>query len=98
MPLTMDNSPVEVGDKVHDIRFGAGKIVAADPGSETFVARFSRGVEFTYNQEGKRTQSEYPRTLFWHNPVAGAPPKDEQRWFECRRLTGEVIKSFRNIR
>ena len=98
MPLTMDNSLVEVGDKVHDIRFGAGSVVEINPGAEQFTVEFYRGVSFVYGSNGTRAVGEYPRTLYWHSPVAAAPPKDEYRWFECKRLAGEIIQSFRNIR
>lgn len=92
--VLMDGYKVEVGDRIFDTRFGWGTVFLTQPG---FVSvEFPKNLRYKYTNEGRR--GKLPRSLFWQDPVVGAPPKDEFRWNEAKRLMGQVIATFRRIR
>ena len=93
-PVTMDSDEIVLGDRVYDVLYGNGTV------REILVEGRFR-VQF----DGKKTMKTYAgtgigvryskRTLFWHDPLFGAPPKDESRWHAFRPIVVGLIESLR---
>lgn len=95
MAHEMDNDPVQIGDKMYDVQFGAGEVVELKV-ADRFRVRFAKGT-YTYEGTGIRVDASV-RTLYWHNPIVVLPAKDDIRWDEARRLCSALIKELRSMR
>lgn len=81
--MYLDNSPVFPKDSVYDLVYGAGIVQKLLPGENRFLVSFgSRIVSYRNNGTGMFTN----RTLFWHNPIPGPPPKDAHAFGFYREL------------
>lgn len=81
--MYIDESPVFTGDLVYDLIYGQGKVEKLLSLENKIIVSFgSRTV--AYRSDGSGPFST--RTLFWHNPIMGAPPKDEKAFGFYRAL------------
>lgn len=95
--VVMDNHGVAVGDKVYDVRYGAGKVAGTDPTTNSIMVDFeSPKTQLVFSNTGRHGSNR--RSLFWHNPIVAPPPKDEWRWVEVTHLMKDVVKCFERIR
>lgn len=78
MQHMMDGQLVELGDRVFDVAFGAGVVTYLAPDGGTTVT-FDTNRTIGYNAAGNTRRFTH-RTLFWHNPIAVAPPKEGNNW------------------
>lgn len=78
MTHTMDGSPVIKGETVYDTAFGVGVVSTLLP-DKTFVVKFLDGRQAGYALNGTTNRFNV-RTLYWHNPVVIAPPKETKNW------------------
>lgn len=87
--MYMDNFPVFQGDLVHDLVYGIGTVEKVMSAENRFVVTFgSRTLSYRQNGSGPFTT----RTLFWHNPVMGAPPKSDKAFGFYRELCVTLAK------
>lgn len=89
---SLDGYDAQVGDKVYDVAFGSGKVDhLGDNGS--ISVRFGDGRTAGYN--GGRTRRFTVRTLYWHNPVVAAPPKDTVLWEIVRAAAAAISATLK---
>lgn len=81
--MYMDNFPVFQGDHVFDVVYGAGVVEKVIGSEKRFLVSFgNRTVAYRSDGTGIFTN----RTLYWHNPVPGIPPKDAKAFDFYREL------------
>jgi len=83
----LDGDPVERGDLVFDVVYGAGQVVEVLPQGR-FRVRFGRRT-YTYDENGMRSEWDF-RTLYWHDPVIYVPPKAAAKWDRLKRLVAAI--------
>lgn len=81
--MYMDNFPVLQGDQVHDLIYGAGVVEKIIGSEKRFLVSFGNRV-VSYRSDG--TGAFANRTLYWHNPIPGIPPKDARAFGFYREL------------
>lgn len=81
--MYLDNCPVLQGDNVYDVVYGSGFVEKLVPSENRFLVNFgNRTIGYRQNGSGLFTS----RTLYWHNPIPGAPPKDAAAFGFYREL------------
>jgi len=91
--MRLDGSVVKVGDRVHVLGRGEGKVTEAV--STSCVVTQPNGVFFRYSDNGVQNGSTH-RTLYWRDPVVIAPLKDEEGWNKLVIAMREISKLFRS--
>lgn len=87
--MYMDGAPIFPEDPVYDLINGSGKIVKLLPQESRFIVDFgNKMMAYRVNGSGPFTM----RTLYWHNPVPGAPPKDDAAFGFYRELCISLAK------
>jgi len=76
--MKLDGYDVIVGDTVHDVAFGPGKVVSLRDLDDKFEVRFVQGNSGLYRTTGIGPALQR-RTLFWTDPVLFVPSKDPAR-------------------
>lgn len=87
--MYLDESPIFPGDNVYDVLYGAGFVEKLLPLEKRFIVQFGARV-VAYRQDG--TGPFNNRTLYWHNPIMGAPPKDSAAFGFYRELCVNLSK------
>jgi len=81
--MYLDGSPIFPNDTVYDLVYGSGIVQKLLPGENKFLVSFgNRVISYRINGTGMFTN----RTLFWHNPIPGPPPKDAHAFGFYREL------------
>jgi hypothetical protein len=95
MALTLDGSPVVIGDAVFDVVFGAGTVRQVSDTRITVL--FANQPARTYAGNGVSTVLQ-ARTLYWADPMQSLPPplKDAQHRTILANAVGELAKHIRN--
>jgi hypothetical protein len=87
---TLDNSPITVGAKVFDLVHAWGEVTRV--GTNTFTVAFGQHqVAFSFSGIA---QGAGRRTLYWHDPIVIAPPKDATTWGKQRHVLATVATHF----
>lgn len=81
--MYMDGSPVFAGNMVYDLIYGQGKVQQLIASENRFLVSFGERV-VSYRSSGHGLFTN--RTLFWHNPIVGPPPKDSAAFGFYREL------------
>ena len=81
--MTLDGSPVEIGDSLYCTVLGPG--VAEVVGASTVGVRFASSSQLTQYDNGGLGPWRR-RTLYWDDPVVFIPPKDQERWSYTKSL------------
>jgi hypothetical protein len=81
--MYLDGSPIFPEDQVYDLVYGPGVVQKLLPAENRFIVNFgNRVIGYRTNGTGLFTS----RTLFWHNPIPGPPPKDARAFGFYREL------------
>lgn len=88
--MYLDESPIFPNDLVYDIIYGQGKVEKILPLENKVLVSFGQRT-MGYRNDGSGPFSV--RTLYWHNPIMGAPPKDEKA-FEFYRTLCVTLGGF----
>ena len=90
--MELDGYEILVGDTVHDIVFGNGKVERLVPDEKRFWVNHGGGSLRSYNDKGFGNFKE--RTLFWKNPITIIPHKHDDAWdktVEISHLVGKAL-------
>jgi hypothetical protein len=98
MPVMLDNDPVRVGDVVHDITYGTGRVTELFNENATFRVLFSahNNRQIVYSRYGTSRVS-FGRTLYWHDPIMVIPRKSEINWMKVRAVCVTVYNAMKDL-
>ncbi len=88
----LDSDVVELGDTVHDVVLGVGRV------SETYADgrfRVNFGTRLVVYSGSGHSKLNRGRTLYWHDPVVALPTKSDSRWVLMKRLCAAIIAEVR---
>ena len=88
----LDNDVVALGDTVHDVVLGVGRVSEIFPDGRFMVSFPTRRVAYTGTGRSKLNRG---RTLYWHDPIVAIPTKNDSRWLLMKRLCAAIIAEVR---
>jgi hypothetical protein len=92
--MIMDGDTVNVGDKVYDVFYGDGTVseLLVDNRARVIFRTKPYGLVFGDNGVGVRYTQ---RTLYWHDPILMAPPKNVRLWLFLRPVIIKLVSDAR---
>ena len=93
---TLSNSPISIGDSVHDIIYGPGEVVAIDGSGNLTVTFGSAGRPRKYSQQGITGKLCY-RTLFHRPPAIIEFPREECNAAKLACALDQVMGIFNDL-
>lgn len=88
--MQMDGYDVNIGDSVHDLIFGAGKVERLVKEQDRFWVKFGPNNLRCFSNQGFGNFQE--RTLFWKNPITIIPHKHDEAWDMTVAISNSVAK------
>jgi hypothetical protein len=91
----MDGAEVYIGDSMHDMQFGRGRVVEILSNNRVILNFAPTNRRYTFNTLTGCMNGRQFRTLFWQDPVLAVPVKDDAQWVLMRNICTSVVNSFR---
>ena len=96
MGLKLDNSPIDLDDRVFDVVRGWGDVIEVNETAKIFTVKFRHSRQkLPYNTDGVNGGTSHLRTLFWNNPVVVVPAKGE-KWTTIVQFLQAVVPVLRD--
>lgn len=89
----LDGDPVKLGDVVHDVVYGAGRVIELRPDGR-FRVQFNAVRTVVYSSTG-HSRNNRGRTLYWRDPVLVVPTKDDAIWGVIQRAVRSLVAEIR---
>lgn len=94
--MNLHGEKVSLGDVVYDVSAsrGTGKVTGLDRGVRVV---YSSGITLVYDENGVQ-KGQNRATLFWHNPIMVAPPRDLDGWSFMKSVAQLARREFLSMK